>query len=313
LEFGSLSRYEIYFEPAGVTPILGTKNRERVVGALIRSKGGGALVLLPPVQWDEDALSYTRGDNSYWRKEGITLGNRLSSALLGAAVALRKAGKQSPPPEWVLSPDYALAAEVAAKTTLEKIDKEAKALAGRRATAELELESSRVLYGLLYETGPALENALLRALSLLGFQASGLKENDSEFDAVFVAREGRFLGEAEGKDSKAINIDKITQLERNLQEDFAREEVTQYAKGVLFGNAFRFQAPQERPAFFTEKCQSAATRLKVAMIRTPDLFVVARYLSAHPTPDFAAACRSAILATEGTVVVFPAPPVADGA
>jgi hypothetical protein len=72
----------------------------------------------------------------------------------------------------------------------------------------------------------------------MGFKAQPYKEADSEFDAVFVAPDGkRSLGEAEGKDDKAVNIDKLDQLDRNVREDFQRLGVTEYAKGVLFGNA----------------------------------------------------------------------------
>jgi len=114
----------------------------------------------------------------------------------------------------------------------------------------------------------------------------------------------------EGKDNKAINVDKISQLERNLHEDFARDQVTEYAKGVLFGNAYRLLPPNERGDFFTDKCTSAAARVKVALVRTPDLFPSAKYLKEHPDDKaYASECREAIFYAGGTVVVFPDPPV----
>ena len=131
---------------------------------------------------------------------------------------------------------------------------------------------------------------------------------ESEFDVVFTSPEGRFLGEVEGKDNKAVNIDKLSQLERNLQEDFAREEVEEYAKGVLFGNAYRLRLPSERSKFFTKKCISGAKRSKVALVRTPDLFEVAKYLREHNAPAFAQKCREAIMQAEGEVVNFPKVP-----
>jgi hypothetical protein len=57
---------------------------------------------------------------------------------------------------------------------------------------------------------------------------------------VFESEEGRLIGEAEGKDNKAINVDKLRQLSMNIHEDIQREEVTTPAKGVLFGNGYRF-------------------------------------------------------------------------
>ena len=310
-EFGPISAYQAYFNDTGVQALLGTKKQEKVVGGLIRSKGGGALVLLPPVSWDEKALTYTRGTTVHWRKEGVALGKRLVAALVSASEALRKSGKRSPTPEWVLGSDYTLKAEDSIKTDISQIDEQAKELAQRRKELDGRLEDARVLHGLLYESGQALEQAILKALRLLGFEAAGYRGGESEFDAVFTAPEGRFLGEAEGKDSKPVNIDKMSQLERNLQEDFARDEVETYAKGVLFGNAFRFLPIPERPDFFTKKCQTSATRLHVALVRTPDLFPVARYLSEHDDPLFAAECRHAIFEAHGAVVRFPAPPVVD--
>jgi hypothetical protein len=117
------------------------------------------------------------------------------------------------------------------------------------------------------------------------------------------------LGEVEGKDSRAVNIDKFSQLERNLHEDFAREGVTDYAKGVLFGNAERLKPPTERREAFTAKCVTAAKRVHVALVRTADLFDCVRYLQANPDPDYARACREKIFEADGLVVVFPVPPV----
>jgi hypothetical protein len=111
-----------------------------------------------------------------------------------------------------------------------------------------------------------------------------------------------------GPDNKPVNVDKISQLARNLEEDFARDDVTAYAKGLLFGNAYRLQPLGKRGDYFTDKCRATAARMKVALIRTPDLFVAARYLAAHPDAEYARMCREAIFSTEGQEVVFPEPP-----
>ncbi len=142
----------------------------------------------------------------------------------------------------------------------------------------------------------------------MGFVANSYRDDESEFDIVFESPEGRFLGEAEGKDKRAINIDKFSQLERNLQEDFSRKEVDDYAKGVLFGNAFRLTPLEERGEAFTTKCLTAAKRLKVALVRTQDLFGPARYLQSCSNPEYAEACRKVLAQTEGELVRFPEPP-----
>lgn len=43
----------------------------------------------------------------------------------------------------------------------------------------------------------------------MGFTAEPYADAESEFDAVFTSSEGRFLGEVEGRDSRAINIEAL--------------------------------------------------------------------------------------------------------
>ncbi len=91
----------------------------------------------------------------------------------------------------------------------------------------------------MFEKGKLLENVIIEALRLLGFKAVPYKDSTSEFDVVFESDQGRLIGEAEGKDTKAVNIDKLRQLAMNVHEDLQREDVSSPAKPVLFGNGFR--------------------------------------------------------------------------
>jgi hypothetical protein len=175
-----------------------------------------------------------------------------------------------------------------------------------------DLQQAGGLRRLLFEQGKPLEAAILEVLRLFGFDAQPFADGESEFDSVFSSLEGRCIGEAEGKDNKAVNVDKLSQLERNLQEDYARDEVTEFAKGVLFANAFRLSPVAERGAFFTDKCISAAKRLSVALVRTPDLFMPAKYLRENPADaNYARQCRDAMFVANGDVVAFPEPPSRD--
>ncbi len=312
-EFGDGSEYAVYFDAGNLTPLLGTKNRERVVGGVIRTQKGGALLLLPPLRWDEDELTYWRGESRFWRKAGVALGHRLVTALVGASAMYKREGNRTPTPSWATAATYAIPAEEDVRTKLRNVEAEMKKLESRRKAFEADLEKAGGLRALLYETGKPLETATLQALELFGFAGKPFRDAESEFDAVLTSPEGRFLGEAEGKDNKAVNIDKITQLERNIQEDFTKEGVTAYAKGILFGNAYRLQPPEGRAAYFTDKCVTSAKRLHVALVRTPDLFGPARYLSVTRDDAYATACRQAICTADGDVVTFPTPPVHDGA
>jgi hypothetical protein len=94
-------------------------------------------------------------------------------------------------------------------------------------------------------------------------------------------------------------------------EDFRREEVTEQAMGVLFGNGYRLTPPGEREETFTAKCFSSAKQHGVALVRTRDMFAPARYLQTQPDEDYARRCREAIFAAKGKVVEFPTPPAED--
>jgi len=87
----------------------------------------------------------------------------------------------------------------------------------------------------------------------------------------------------------------------NIHEDFARDEIDEPAKGVLFGNAYRLTPPEERGDFFTQKCLTSAKRSQTALVRTTDLFAVTRYLSIKKDARFAKKCRTAILSGVGIV------------
>lgn len=323
-EFKSASPYQLYLDGCPLKAALLTKAGDKAVGVMAKVEGGGHLIMVPPVQFDEDEFlteseegedEEGQGDDEsggpYWNEKGIAFGARLVAALLRLDQELRGDRGRTPPPDWAALPEFRLAKEVELETKLADL---------RRRMTELRLETDTLtanlvaeggLRRLLFATGADLEEALLDALRLLGYTAENIREGDSEFDAVFVSPEGeRYIGEAEGKDNKALNIDKLSQLERNIQEDFAREEVSAPARGVLFANAHRLLPPTSRPAFFTDKCLSGAARSRIALVRTPDLFAVSRYLRENDDPEFARACRAAIASGEGTVVAFPAMPTA---
>ncbi|MGA3193295.1 MAG: hypothetical protein ABSD73_12475 [Candidatus Bathyarchaeia archaeon] len=310
-QFSSYSAYEVEIEGEFSKVLLRARSGERIVGAAVHTKLG-SLLFLPPLHFGE--VNFVRHDafkkERYWTEEAGQFGARLASSLSGLAEGIRRERSSTPPPAWTAESKYRLAAEADIEHRVTMLTDQITQLNKEKASLRDELSRAGSLRRLLYEQGKQLESAVLEALDLLGFKAGRFVEGESEFDAVFTSPEGRCLGEVEGKDNKAINVDKISQLERNLHEDFARDQVTEYAKGVLFGNAHRLLPPNERGDFFTDKYASAAARLKVALVRTPDLFPCAKYLKEHPDDKaYASECREAIFSAGGTVVFFPDPPV----
>jgi hypothetical protein len=254
----------------------------------------------------------SKTDESFWTDEAQKFGKRLVSALASLADTLMQSTQVTPVPAWALESRYRLAKENELEAAISTCTADISQLQEKKNGLEAALGAAGSLRGLLYEQGRPLESAIIEALILFGFEAKPVSDGKSEFDVVFVSAEGRCLGEAEGKDNKAINIDKFSQLERNIQEDFSREEVSEYAKAVLFGNAYRLQSLDKRPAFFTDKCVSAAARVHAVLVRTPDLFGPAKYLKENPhDADYAKQCRDVLFVTEGEVVAFPATPIGD--
>jgi hypothetical protein len=313
-EFAKFSPYEVEIEGDFNKILLRSQAGNRIVGAAFHGKSG-VLLFLPPLHYDEDKFirESEEGEDEakqYWTKEAVKFGKQLIGALVGLADVLKQSSQVTPPPVWSLASEFRLSRENELEAGISARAAEIAKLQIDKANLEKQLNNAGDLRRLLFEQGKPLEGAVLEAMRLIGFDAQGFADGQSEFDGVFIGPEGRCLGEVEGKDNKAINIEKFSQLERNLQEDFARDEVTEHAKGLLFGNAHRLKPIADRPDFFTDKCISAAKRIGAALIRTPDLFAPARYVREHPDDlEYAKSCRDVIFSTAGTVVVFPEPPI----
>jgi hypothetical protein len=317
-EFSKYSPYEVQIEGEFNRNLLKTRSGERIVGAAFHGKLG-ALLFLPPLSYDEGVFlrdaEVKKGEEDgevYWTEVALQFSKRLFGALVNLANALKQSVQLTPAPNWSLASEYRLAHENELDAQINDCMREIGALQKRKAAFESELKLAGSLRRLLYEQGKPLESAVLEAMRLLGFDAQAFADGQSEFDGIFSSAEGRCLGEVEGKTNKAISIEKFSQLERNIMEDFERDEVTKHAKGLLFGNAYKAQPISDRGEFFTEKCISAAKRIGVALIRTPDLFGPAKYHKEHPSDlEYSKQCRAAIFSTSGDVVVFPEPPLVE--
>lgn len=309
-EFGPISEYKVLLAEETTGVCLTTKTGDKPVGAIARSKSStGTLVLLPDIDFYPDAFLKQEAKKQVWTANA----QQFAARFLGAAVALDKAlhssAEVTPEPEWATSTSYALAQERTLRSEL--LDAERRVEEAQRVKEDLQerLNGAGRTRALLYEKGKPLEYAIIDALRTLGFTATPYKEADSEFDVVFDCTEGRLLGEAEGKDTKAVNVDKLRQLAMNIHEDLQREEVSAPAKGVLFGNGYRLAPPDERELQFTEKCIAAARSSSTALLATSSLFVAVQYLSEQPDDDYAKRCREAILSGVGPVSL-PGPPSA---
>ncbi|MBT4888218.1 MAG: hypothetical protein HON65_01520 [Rhodospirillales bacterium] len=309
-DLGAECEFRVLIDSKDATPLIMPRAGDSPVGASAKFKGGtGTLYLLPYLDFDKDSYAFEKDDSNFWTEEALQIGKRFISGIIEIEKNCRNNFKQTPPPTWLAeNKTFSLPAETAISEKLLQLGTKIEALQTQKNSLLKNLDEEIVLKGLLYEKGFPLESAIIQALTLLGFNATNYHENDSEFDVVFDSPEGRLLGEAEGKDNRAINIDKLRQLEMNIHEDFSRDEIDEQAKGVLFGNAYRLLLPTERKDFFTAKCITAVSRSNTALVRTTDLYKVAQYLSAKSDKRFSKKCREAILNGVG-LIIFPKMPI----
>ncbi|MCG6540687.1 hypothetical protein MCB86_11450 [Pseudomonas sp. KSR10] len=300
-EFGDISSYKVVLGDQ-LTACVVTKHGDKPVGAVAKSKdSNGALVLLPDVDFYADEYF---GEDGEWNAAGRAIAAKLVSAVVAMDKALRNEGELTPEPDWVKDDCFKLTSELAATQELLLIEKKMEAIQTEKDAALERLKKHGRLRKLLFEKGKPLEYAILDALEILGFKVEQFNDGNSEFDAVFTCKEGRLIGEVEGKDNKAVNVEKLRQLALNIHEDLARDEIDAPAKGVLFGNSYRLQPLSEREVPFTTKCISAAVTSSTALVPTPELFKAAKYLSDKRDSRFAKRCRNALLSSVG-IVQFP--------
>lgn len=309
-EFGGQSSYKVVLSGSDVPACVLTRAGDKPVGAIYRSKSSaGTLLLLPDLDFSPPNFTKKKGNSEVWSSAATQFAGAFLSAVAGLDKALRSSSEVTPEPKWAVTTLYTLAPEAALRVQLLEAERQVEHAQRKKEEISAAIATAAMPRALLYEKGKPLEAAIIHALATLGFKAESFKQSDSEFDVVFESAEGRLIGEAEGKDTKAINIDKLRQLSMNIHEDLQREEVAEPAKPVLFGNGYRLQEPPDRPDPFTEKCHTAAATSSTALVATADLFAPVQYLLAHADPEYAAACRAALLSAVGRVA-FPTPPIA---
>lgn len=313
-KFGHLSTYEVTFADAEKSACLLTRHGGKAVGLhLVSATGtGGSLLLLPDMDFDADhffdpEIDQGDDDDGLFTDEARRFAASYLTEIVALDRALRQSAERSVEPEWARDQRYVFAEEERVQEELLLAEEALERAQKKKDDLKAELAEAGHLRGLLFETGQPLEVVILKALRALGFEAENFQDGANEFDAVFFSAEGRLLGEAEGKDNKAINITKLRQLTMNIEEDFGRDEVTLRAKGVLFGNAYRLTAPADRDAPFTEKCVTSATAQSIALVHTPDLFTVTRHVMESGDADFAKQCREVLVSSIGVVSFPPLP------
>lgn len=306
-EFKGYFKYESYFDSKVDNPIFLTRTGEKTVGGLFRV-GDGSLVLLPPLVYDEKKFVKwdPKAKSEIWTKEAISFGNRLLKILIDIDKELRRGGDKTPAPAWLSGNEFDLKEEQRIIGEIEAKTQQIDVLITQKNELIKKIDEAGRLKDLLFEKGKILERAIIAALEILEYKAENYDDGNLELDQLILSPEGeRLVGEAEGKDSSAVNIDKFRQLTSNIQEDLKKDEVSHPAVGILFGNGYRLLKPSERSEQFTEKCINTAKSSNCILVRTSDLFCVSKYVKESSDKFFAKSCRDAIRNSIGKICDFP--------
>ncbi|AXH10587.1 hypothetical protein CP960_06950 [Malaciobacter halophilus] len=296
----NFAEYQLYFDHEKVKPLILTKSGDKIVGGMLQNDKGGTILLLPPLKLPDNFIEITR-----WSKEAIQFGKSLLGQIIAIDKALKTSIESTPAPQWLEEKEFQLDIEQKYLDEINALNQQIEEIKSQIEQKQTELSKHSLSKKLLYENGKPLEYAIIDALQTIGFKAENYDDGKSEFDIVFESDEGRFIGEAEGKDNSAINVTKFRQLESNIHEDFERDDVTVHAKGVLFGNPFRLLHPNERKEFFSQKAIDSAKRTGIALVNTHELFEVVKYIKNTDNQDYAKLVRECFKSISGEIIKFP--------
>lgn len=141
-------------------------------------------------------------------------------------------------PEW--ASDIKLPQEDEFDKKLGELEDSIQNLKNQQSKVEEEKQEYTKIKGLLYAGGHKLEELVRDVLGKLGFSnVRSIRESEFEVDVVFECNGEVFVGEIEGKDKRAIDKDKISQLVTNLAQFSEYQQDCIPSRGFLFGNGYR--------------------------------------------------------------------------
>ncbi|HCA09375.1 hypothetical protein [Chryseobacterium sp.] len=306
--FQNYLSYEIYLKGENLqNPIFTTKNKDRILGATIKVKKG-CIIFLPNIDLDrKELIKYNPKTNqSIWTPEAIRIGKSFLNNIVEIDKILKKSTEKTPKPDWLKSDAFNLKNVLETEKLIQKNEVIINKKIQENEKLNLLQEEQESLKDLLFESGKLLENAVIKALTILGYKAENYDDGELELDQIILSPEGeRFIGECEGKDTKDIDVTKFRQLLDGLNADYEKENINEKAYGLLFGNAQRLIAPDERTLSFTSKCLTGAKREKIGLIKTQDLFGICKIIQENNDSEYAAQCRKAISEQLGEIIIFP--------
>lgn len=273
------------------------KDTNKILSSIIKIENIGNILLLPQVVLEK---------NEEFEKD--------FNDLLNIIVEIDKNLKniKNPKPQWLESNEnYSINVSENIKSELVNIDEKINKLNEKKTELNQNLEKEEQIKDLLFENGKPLENAIIEALRILGYEAENIYIDNNEIDILAKSPGGEiFCCEAEGKDNNAIDITKFRQLLDHIVIYKKHIEYKSNVNGILFGNAYRKEELANRAEeYFTEHCLQGAISNNFILIKTTDLFFVIRDIKNcndnEKIEEYKKKCREAILNSKGKIVTFP--------
>lgn len=296
-EAKDLFKIECSLEAENLLPLLTDKSGLSVVAGYLKFENGAVAMFLP-------SIDYSRAHGVGWQCKIYDLIESFISEI-------EKPGIKSEAPIWANHSEYLIESSVNIEQELIRIEAEIESKKVEIFELTLrknELESYKAL---LYGKSEELESKVRDALELLGFKVEHIQDNENEIDALFNFGTYRLLGEVEGRDNRAIGLEKLTKLTGKIVRDQTNrmasedDEPPPKAKGVLFGNGFRNTEPKGRASQFSPHCISHSKDSSISLVRTSDLYRICNFLLNNEDHNYAEKCRNSIISNKFGIVEFP--------
>ena len=208
----------VYFVPKTFNP----KNEEsEVFGGIIRTSYGGFVVVLPAINFkhpdfvSELQHSKTGIQNMYDEEKLLDLSHQLIQHIIQIDYTLKSYYTLTPAPAWSSQDEFKINTASKIEKDISNLQTKIQKLDQNRTHLEKRLEREKIPHRLLFENGKPLREAVINCLKLIGFNNTSCYDKQVQFDVICKSEEGTCLGEVEGKDNKAVDVNKNFSINKN--------------------------------------------------------------------------------------------------
>jgi hypothetical protein len=271
----------------GVPLLVTDDDTDRWLAARLEYKTGRIVVIPETVNWQRSPSSVA---NTALQKQVQSE----QTALLKFALSLKQARTKEASPAWAAS-GWGTLRETQIEGQLQEIRAELDKLKSSESALVADQASLLEMRALLYSNGFELEGVVRRALRELGLDAQPSDDGKLRIDARFEHDGVVYVCEIEGKDNKAVDINKYRQLMDMCLGEQQRLGEGAQVRGVLIGNGYRLTPPSERKVQFTDQVLNNASTQGILLVTATDLYAAWRDATDQQPSPVAEKLKAAIL------------------